>query len=126
MCGLKIGSRHFGPIFALHDPKGIYHGKDTYESDNFGMSITFFDEKLNSGHNTVGINIQMDRVVNEFILKYYIPCIAIVLVSGISFVIPITAIPGRVALLVTQFLTLTNLFMHQMVIQMGYLQIVSQ
>jgi hypothetical protein len=115
MCSLKIGSRHFGPIFALHDQEGIYHGKDKYESDNFGISITFFDEELSSGHNTVGINIQMDRVVNEFILKYYIPCIAIILVSAISFVIPLTAIPGRVGLLVTQFLTLTNLFMYQMV-----------
>ena len=38
-----------------------------------------------------------------------------VLVSEIGFVVPITAIPGRVALLVTQFLTLVNLFIYQMV-----------
>ena len=114
-CNLTIRSRHFGPIFVLHDPQNIYHNKHAYISDNFDMSIVFFDMNLKTGHNTIGMNIMMEREVNEFILKYYIPCIAIVLVSGISFVIPITAIPGRVALLVTQFLTLTNLFMHQMV-----------
>ena len=115
-CNLTLRSRHFGPIFKLYDPKSIYHKKHAYVADNFDMSIVFFDMNLSTGHNTVGMNIKMDRKVDEFILKYYIPCIAIVLVSGISFVIPITAIPGRVALLVTQFLTLTNLFMHQMVI----------
>ena len=114
-CNLTMRSRHFGPIFTLYDPENVYHKKHNYISDNFDMSISFFDMNLKTGHNTIGINIRMDREVDEFILKYYIPCIAIVLVSGISFVIPITAIPGRVALLVTQFLTLTNLFMHQMV-----------
>ena len=38
----------------------------------------------------------------------------IVLVAEIGFIIPASAIPGRVALLVTQFLTLINLFIHQM------------
>ena len=33
----------------------------------------------------------------------------------IGFIIPVTVIPGRVSLLVTQFLTLINLFIHQMV-----------
>ena len=81
------------------------------------MSITFFDHQRNHGNNTVGISIKMSRMVNSFILKYYIPCIAIALVSEVSFVIPVTAIPGRVALLVTQFLTLINLFIYQMVSQ---------
>ena len=45
---------------------------------------------------------------------YYIPSILIVLVSEIGFVVPVTAIPGRIGLLVTQFLTLINLFIHQM------------
>ena len=115
VCNLTFGSGSFGAIFVLYDPKNIYHRVDTYKSANFNMSITFFDEKINHGSNTVGINIKMNRTVNSFILKYYVPCIAIVLVSEVSFVIPLTAIPGRVALLVTQFLTLTNLFIYQMV-----------
>ena len=115
LCNLRFGSSDFGTIFVLYDPNNIYHGNAIYKAADFDMSITFFDEQLNNGNNTVGINIKMSRIVNSFLLKYYVPCIGIVLVSEISFVIPVTAIPGRVALLVTQFLTLTNLFIHQMV-----------
>ena len=63
----------------------------------------------------VGFNITLDRIVNPYLYQYYFPCIAIVVVSQISFIIPLSAIPGRVALVVTQFLTLTNIFIHQMV-----------
>ena len=79
------------------------------------MAITFVGEKDKHGNDMVGFNIQMFRGIQPFILEFYLPCIAIVLVSQISFVIPLTALPGRVALLVTQFLTLTNLFIHAMV-----------
>ena len=63
----------------------------------------------------VGLNITLKRVVQRYLYEYYFPCIAIVIVSQISFIIPLSAIPGRVALVVTQFLTLTNIFIHQMV-----------
>ena len=63
----------------------------------------------------VGFNLTMKRVQQPYLLKYYLPCIAIVTVTQISFYIPPDAIPGRVALLVTQFLTLTNLFISEQV-----------
>ena len=63
----------------------------------------------------VGFNITMKRVQQPYLLKYYLPCIAIVTVTQISFYIPPDAIPGRIALLVTQFLTLTNLFISEQV-----------
>ena len=116
ICNLTFGSSSFGAIFVLHDPNNIYHGEHIYyEAANFDMSFTFFDENLNNGRSTVGLRIEMDRLVSSFIMKYYLPCIAIVLVSGLSFAIPQTAIPGRIALLVTQFLTLINLSIYQMV-----------
>ena len=114
-CNLTMGSGSFGAIFVLYDKSNISHGEVTYETKTFETSITFFDEKLNNGNNTVGMKIKLSRIVNSFILKYYIPCMAIVLISELSFVIPLTAIPGRVALLVTQFLTLINLFIYQQV-----------
>ena len=55
-----------------------------------------------------------------FLYMYYLPCMAIVLVSQISFIIPLSSIPGRVALVVTQFLTLTNIFIHQTVGYMSF------
>ena len=63
----------------------------------------------------VGFNITMQRVQQPYLLKYYLPCVAIVAVTQISFHIPPDAIPGRIALLVTQFLTLTNLFISEQV-----------
>ena len=79
------------------------------------MLITFFGENNLVGKDTVGFHIEMTRMIKPYLMKYYIPCIATVLVSEMGFVIPLTAIPGRVALLVTQFLTLVNLFIYQMV-----------
>ena len=59
--------------------------------------------------------VNFNFMLPSFLLKYYAPCAAIVLVSEIGFIIPVTVIPGRVGLLVTQFLTLINIFIHQMV-----------
>ena len=63
----------------------------------------------------IGFNLCMKRKLIPFLLQYYIPSMAIVILTQISFIIPISAIPGRVALLVTEFLTMTNLFIHQQV-----------
>ena len=114
-CGLKIGSASKSVTFVLYDKTGTIHQEDEYESDNFNNSVRFFDGNLNHGRNRVGMVIEMCRLQTSFIFMYYIPSISIVSVSLIGFVIPITAIPGRVGLLVTQFLTLTNLFIYQMV-----------
>ena len=56
----------------------------------------------------------MHRIRQSFYVKYYIPCGAIVLVSQLGFFIPVTAIPGRVSLLITLFLSLINLLIYQM------------
>ena len=63
----------------------------------------------------IGFNILIKRMVEPYFYQYYLPCMAIVIVSLVSFLIPISALPGRIALVVTQFLTLTNIFMHQIV-----------
>ena len=114
-CQLSIGSGSLGAIYVLYDPMKSYHLTNAYEAANALMVIDFFDEKLNSGLNTIGIGITMHRLTDSYIMKYYIPAIAIVMVSELGFVIPVTAIPGRVSLLVTQFLTLINLFIYHMV-----------
>lgn len=67
------------------------------------------------GSDTIGFNVTLKRILSPYIFKYYLPTAAIVVVSQISFTIPVSAIPGRVALVVTQFLTLTNIFIYQMV-----------
>ena len=116
VCEFKLGSRSSGVDFVLHDPNNKHHNTDIYRVGNLELTIDFFDGDNSANGELIGLKIQMARIIQAFVYEYYLPCIAIVLVSGISFIIPLTAIPGRVALLVTQFLTLTNLFIHQTVI----------
>ena len=81
--------------------------------DDFEIEVTF---KYNI--NTTGIHsvIKLERKILPFLIKYYLPCIAIIIVSLLSFLISMDSIPARVGLLVTQFLTLTNILIAQQVI----------
>lgn len=83
-----------------------------HEIDGFKIEIK---DVGTLGKDQVGFNIVIKRIVEPYFYQYYLPCMAIVVVSLVSFLIPLSAIPGRVALTVTQFLTLTNIFMHQIV-----------
>ena len=82
------------------------------ETDGFQIEIV---DVGSLGNGSIGFNLILKRIVEPFIYRYYLPCIAIVIVSLVSFLIPLSAIPGRVGLVVTQFLTLTNIFIHQIV-----------
>ena len=62
-----------------------------------------------------GFNVELVRIFRPYLFQYYLPTAAIVIVSHISYMIPLSSIPGRVALMVTQFLTLTNIFILNMV-----------
>ena len=72
--------------------------------DHLALPLTIF-----------GLDVHIKRDVSKYIFTYYLPSITIVLASSVSFIIPLSATPGRVALVVTLFLTLTNIFIHQMV-----------
>ena len=92
-----------------------------HSSEGFDISIeplkpiSMDDPILGVKMHNITFSIAMKRQVGKYIYQYYIPCIAIVTASSFSFIIPLSAIPGRVALMVTQFLTLTNIFIKQMV-----------
>ena len=114
-CNVTFGSASASSVFTLLQESNSYNNRNIDRAVNFDIKLEYFDQNKNDGSNSVGIQIKMQRVKMSFVLKYYAPCIAIVLVSEIGFIIPVTAIPGRIGLLVTQFLTLINLFIHQMV-----------
>ena len=118
-CPITIGSASKSAIFVLYPPpnglEGSYHVENTYQADNFDVSVKFYDENMDNGRNTIGMRLKLGRLQHSYIFMYYIPCTTIVLVSLIGFMVPLTAIPGRVCLLVTQFLTLINLLIYQMV-----------
>ena len=74
--------------------------------DDFKVEITFHDKANQTGIHSI---IKLQRSVLPFVIKYYLPCIAIITVSLISFLISVDSTPARVGLLVTQFLTLINI-----------------
>lgn len=112
-CSVRIGSGSDASLFVLDKKDQSYHESKYYSAVGLNLIIDFFG--YDTKDNGVGFHIQMNRLLSPFMMKYYIPSIAIVIVSEIGFMVPLTAIPGRVALLVTQFLTLVNLFIYQMV-----------
>ena len=65
--------------------------------------------EIENAKNELGFNIDIERGISSYVIEYYLPCASIVAGSAVSFIIPLTAIPGRVSLVVTLFLTLTNL-----------------
>ena len=73
--------------------------KDTYETyetlGNFSLA---------------GFEMVMHRHISGYIITYYLPSGLFVIVSWISFLIPMDVIPGRMTLLVTLFLVLVNIF----------------
>ena len=116
-CNFTIGTTYPAKgtiIFTFHSSSVFNFGKATQNTDDFNLVIE--DVNSNMENNTkFGFTIKMSRRLQPFIMECYLPCIAIVIVSQISFLIPLDAVPGRVALLVTQFLTLTNINVHQQV-----------
>ena len=80
--------------------------------DDFKIGATFEDKHTQMG---VRVIIKLERCILPFIIRYYLPCMAIAVVSLINFCIPIECVPARVTLLVTQFLTLTNILIAQQV-----------
>ena len=113
-CNITLGSKSFGAIFVLNDmtkgEKNMHHNVS-----NFLVTSSLFDnQRHNSGNNTIGIQFVLTHSTTPYFFKYYIPTMAITTVSMMGFAFPLSAIPGRVALLVTQFLTLTNLFIYEM------------
>ena len=62
-----------------------------------------------------GFDIKMKRRLNPYIYQYYLPAITLVIITSLSFIIPLSATPGRVSLVVTQCLTLTNIFINERV-----------
>ena len=57
-----------------------------------------------------GIEISFIRHKFKYIYVYYLPSGLFVVVSWVSFLIPPEVIPGRMAMLITLFLVLINIF----------------
>ena len=54
--------------------------------------------------------MKLSRHILKYLVIYYLPSGLFVVVSWVSFLIPPDVIPGRMAMLITLFLVLTNIF----------------
>ena len=92
-----------------------------YETNGFNISNLIIANRVKRsraygfGYSRFGIQITLRRQIEPYIYQYYLPCILIVLASSLSFIVPVSMMPGRIALLGTLFLTLINIFTHQKV-----------
>lgn len=86
----------------------------THKKTGRGFDIIVELRNFTNGN---GFEIELKRLIGPYLLQYYVPCFSIVGMSFVSFLVPYSAIPGRIALIATQFLTLTNIFVHHMVIK---------
>ena len=112
-CKFIFGDKSSNVLFVLNDDyKGSSYRENQLHAAGFDVHITI---ARNGMEKNIEIDICMSREIGPFILKYYLPCSTIVILSQISFTIPLNAIPGRVGLIVTQFLTLTSILIYQMV-----------
>ena len=115
-CNLRFGSKPLNPLaLKLFDPDGICKNiADGYELNGFDISTSCFSN--DEENYQVGFNSRIDRIITKHVLQYYLPSAMIVLISQTSFVIPLSSLPGRTGLVVTQFLALTNIFINEQVI----------
>ena len=112
-------------IFSLYVAVTVYdetsYGWKSRKQHDFGaydINHDIYSRNLNRSsipRSIFGIRYTLMRQIEPYIYQYYLPSNVIVMTSFFSFIIPISAIPGRVALIVTQMLTLMSIFIHQMV-----------
>ena len=71
----------------------------------FNKTVVWYHKE----HSVVGFQLQLKRWRAPIIINTYLPCMMLILISFIGFLIPVHMVPGRMALLVTIFLMLVNI-----------------
>ena len=64
----------------------------------------------NGDYSVAGFELILTRKLSRYIITWYLPSGIFVIVSWISFLIPPEIVPGRMALIITVFLVLVNIF----------------
>ena len=67
-----------------------YHIKISLSGPFIGIKESLWN--IEKGSDKIGFNITMERIFEPYLYKYYFPCITIVIVSQISYIIPLSFI----------------------------------
>jgi len=83
-----------------------------YEVEIASLKIedTFYLPAETGNYSVAGFEMVLNRKVAHYMITYYLPSSLFVVVSWASFLIPSDDIQGRMALLITLFLVLVNIF----------------
>ncbi|XP_037079113.1 glycine receptor subunit alpha-3-like [Pollicipes pollicipes] len=63
-----------------------------------------------STYAAVGFRLNLQRKVQFYLLQTYLPSALLVAVAGVSFLVPASAVPGRMVLCITTLLAVTTMF----------------
>lgn len=85
----------------------LYKKNLQYEIDFQGLIAD--DLPVEDGRQATGFAMILQRRLQQYVVNVYMPTFLLVLLSFISFLIPSEIVPGRMALLVTIFLTIVNI-----------------
>ena len=116
-CSVQLTNRFIRELkLSLHDFKlddFVSNPLKSLHRDGFDLRISF--EENNATRNSsvisdVKLNLNMKRIMYPYISQYYGPAAVIVCISHVSFIIPPSSIPGRLGLVATLFLTMTNIY----------------
>jgi hypothetical protein len=118
-CTMKIGSYLHSDNFMLFSTPVLEYD-DTNKSVILDFTAEIYpleeaDTWIRGRKNVVnysmaGFKMRLHRNSLKYVINYYLPSAMFVVVSWVSFLIPPEVIPGRMAMLVTLFLVLVNLF----------------
>jgi len=117
ICKFRVGSTNmdinfmrFGETVATFDE----NNKNTIL--DYAVNVMKLDEDdriiLYQGQNysVTGLEMRLSRHVLKYLYIYYLPSGLFVVVSWVGFLIPPEVVPGRMAMLITLFLVLINIF----------------
>ena len=104
---------HLAPYNMSFVVSPLINYNETYNADGFRVTSYLILEKHKENFT---IHIELKRKLLPFFVASYLPSMAIVCLSGSSFLLPTNPLPARIGLGVTNFLTLTNLLIHKTVI----------
>merc|ERR1719411_1243575 len=95
---------HF--IYDVHRQRSLQHLIQIEE-----LPSNFKTVRLPSGvYSAAGFQVKLQRKQMQFLVQVYLPSCMFVVVSWVSFLIKPEVVPGRMAMLVTLFLVLINIF----------------
>ena len=115
-CSFEMASEYIS--VTAYDEDFVSKGQNQNEFGGYDVKQDVYHRTVNTSLGTYslfGIKFSLKRQLHPYIYQYFLPSNVIVFTSFFSFIIPLTAVPGRVAIIVTQMLTLMSIFIHEMV-----------